>query len=470
MDALILAGAMPLALPGVASALGTPVLGRPAGHFLMETLLALGITRVAIFGGAALAETDRLIGDGDRWGIHLLVAAAPAAAQAATLTALIAQLQGDELLVIHDDALLPPDAVRPLLATNGPGRLTGPTRPYGWLRLRRSDLDALGAPANLRRRLPALPLPACATTHDHPPLDQTHLLAVCRELALEGWHARTLLLREIDRGVRVGPGVVVGSGVRLVGPCVIAAGATLGDNVVIGPDAYVGARALICAGATVERAVVGDETALAPGAKLTGVGAFGPVRLPLTPDAPAGDQVSISLWEASGGPGLRSAFLGIVMMAIGAPFAVFAALLALAVPGPWLVRRDLVWFDGPGLSGRRALTLRWWRLPTRGPLGFLAWPLRFFGVGHWPSLPAVITRQLGWQGARPGGEAAWRRLSSQDRGVLQHLGPGLIDAHRVLLGQGRRPAAADIHQFLVTLSRGARRSWTLARCLGRRLP
>jgi hypothetical protein len=334
------------------------------------------------------------------------------------------------------------------------------------MRITRAQLAAAGA-GNLRRRLGELPLPPIATAGDHPPLDQGHLLDWYRALALHGWHARTLLLRELDHGVRVGPGVQLGRGVRLVGPCVIAAGATLGDGVTVGPDAYVGARALVCDGGRLANAVLGDDSALAPAAVLESVGAFGPVRLPLSPGVGPGEQRSIAVWEGDGGPGLRGAAVALLVAVLSAPFALVAALLALAVPGPWLVRRRMSWFDGPGLHGERAVTLAWWRLPRRGLCGLIAAPLRRLGLGHWPSLWAVVAREVGWQGVRPASAAQWRGLSSQERGVRQRLGPGLIDAHRLLLATGARVRPDTVRQFLVTRSRRERRAWLVARWLGR---
>jgi len=449
MDAVILAGAMPVPIPGASAALGTPILGRPAGAYLLDTLVTLGIRRVVVVGGQAWEHREAL-GDADRWGIDLVSATGPLACLGESLASACPGASEDLLVLISDDPLLPPEAAAPLLATGAEGVLVGQDRSYGWRLLRRDRLVALVRAGRPARGLAAIALTAVPSPVAIPPLDQPHLLDWCRFLALDGWHARTVLLREIDRGVRVGPGAVIGAGSTLVGPCVVAAGASVGSGCTVGPDAYVGARALVCDGAVVEQAIIGDDTAVAPGRRIVGTACHGPVQLALLPGARTDGRDTIAMWEGDGGPRLRGALLAAALLVATAPLALLAALAA-RCPGGGSIRRSLVWYDGPGLVGRRELDLRWWRLP-----GWAA-PLRWLGLHRWPLLAAVVRRRVGWTGAWPASDAAWRLMDSQERGVRQALGPGIMDGQRALLARGFRIPAHLVHQFLVTLPRRARR-------------
>jgi mannose-1-phosphate guanylyltransferase len=85
--------------------------------------------------------------------------------------------------------------------------------------------------------------------------------------------------REAAPGVRASPAARIDPAARLAGPALVLAGAEVAAGAQVGPWAVVGPDARVPAGASVERAVLWEGTALAPGERVTGAIAAGAERV-----------------------------------------------------------------------------------------------------------------------------------------------------------------------------------------------
>ena len=271
MRALVCSGAMPPPCPGFATAMLTPILDRPAAFYLLETLASAGVTEVTVIDAHNPFELYQTLGQGERWGMTIQYISCPPKDVGASLVH--SGLEADEeILLIHDDLLMPVGPVEQFIQ-QAPvnARLTAADElhfhQYGWMKLHGRDVidmvyygihaDALWSQALLPYQQDLIA----------PPFDRQNLLPISGQLATHGWHANTLLFREIDQGILVGPQASIDPTAKLIGPCVIGAHSIIGAQTTIGPEAYVGADCIVCDQAELSQGILLDHTMLEPGAK-----------------------------------------------------------------------------------------------------------------------------------------------------------------------------------------------------------
>lgn len=84
---------------------------------------------------------------------------------------------------------------------------------------------------------------------------------------------------EVREGVLAAPGAGIAREARFLGPVYLGPGSKVEAGALVGPDAALGAGAVVPRGARVQRAVVFQDTSLAPGEELCGALAMGALRL-----------------------------------------------------------------------------------------------------------------------------------------------------------------------------------------------
>lgn len=243
-----------------------PLGDRPVVLRAMDTLAALGCSRVDLFANEGVSELTGVLGDGSRWGLTLQIHALGDHHQALRRADALSLQDFSDTVIARADHWLPAASLKS--ETDDVAWVHAQGDHVAWTGWARVTSDRVRTA--LRALMAADPVAAAegdglSLVGAGQPFDySTPTWALAAQARwLDQPRNMYDTLPETSPGIRISPSARVAPDAKLVAPLEIYAGAVIGAEAEIGPHVHIGSGALIEGGALVRRAYIEADTYVA---------------------------------------------------------------------------------------------------------------------------------------------------------------------------------------------------------------
>ena len=240
-----------------------PLGDRPVVLRTMDTLAAMGCSRVDVFANEGLSELTEVLGDGSRWGLKLQIHALNDHQQA------LRRVDALSLQSFNDSVIARADQWLPAASLKSDSDETAWVHAHedqlswaGWALVKSDRLRTVLKALTVKDGLDAAENQGVSLVGAGQPFDFSTPASALAAQARWMDQPRSMYdtLPEVSPGIRISPSARVAPDARLLAPLEIYAGAVIGSQAEIGPHVHIGSGALIEGGAMVRRAYIEGDT------------------------------------------------------------------------------------------------------------------------------------------------------------------------------------------------------------------